>query len=1101
MKIKVFLLIMCLPVFLFCQGGTFTTLGEWGAGAYWDVFVKDNYAYCAAEDGGVDIIDISAKGNPRRITSIDTSDAYNVCVAGDYLYVARRHKDISIFNISNPASPWLAGNYTSRNVATGIKVSGQYAFVINNYLDVTGSYGELLILDISSPSNPVQVSKFNSAKILGDLSIYGNHVYLTAAVDNPFAPEQDGWMLVVDISDITSPQQVGTYDTPGAAWGIFASGNYAYIADGSTGLQIIGISDPTAPTPKGAVDTPGQYAFNVQTLGNIAYIANGVEGLAVVDVSNPSAPVLLDNFETRWNTNNLHVEGNYAYLANTYGGLNIIDISTPATPSLAGTFDQSIHLREVEISGDYAFIGSNDGLRVFDVSNPSNPVQFSYYQPYNWMETLGHNIGGNILYLLNGEGLETLDISNPVMIRKIGDRGILPSDGIRVEGNYIYVVEAFHGLSIYDVSDPANIVYKGALDTGSHGGNNIFVSKNVAYISGNRGLYIIDVSEPTAPSTVTVYNRGQYYRDVFVHGDYAFLTGAGLTILDVSNPASPSLAFKFDGFYCQGIFVEGKYAYVAANDKGLRIFDISNAADTVLVGSYTSGAVEHVTVKNDIIYAVDGPSGRLRTLSFTPPPRIGLDKTSLNFSATTNGWVSGPQTVYLNNTGAGTLTWTAYTAQDWLKCSPESGGNSDVLSVSVNPAGLSAGTYNGTITVSAPDALNSPQTIGVNLKVSEPSALNSPFGEFATPLDNSTVRSSIPVTGWALDDIGVQSVKIYRGTGNNLVYIGDAVFVEGARPDVQAAYPDYPNNSRAGWGYMLLTNFLPNGGNGSYSLHAIAQDAEGNQVTLGTKTIHCDNANAILPFGAIDTPTQGGVAWGNSYVNFGWALTPQPNNIATDGTTIDVWVDGVNLGHPVYNNYRSDIANLFPGYYNSEGAVGYFYLDATAYANGVHTIQWTVRDSAGNSDGIGSRYFIVQNQGTRSASAQATAQATARKTGPFFPGSSKPNREPVAIKKGFDINAAGELMQPDELGFIRLEIQELERLEINVFPLGQDKRLLIPSRPLPIGSSLEPDTGIYRWMPGPGFTGLHHLVFDIKEPDGTVNVQRIVVKILPRNSR
>ena len=36
-------------------------------------------------------------------------------------------------------------------------------------------------------------------------------------------------------------------------------------------------------------------------------------------------------------------------------------------------------------------------------------------------------------------------------------------------------------------------------------------------------------------------------------------------------------------------------------------------------------------------------------------------------------------------------------------------------------------------------------------------------------------------------------------------------------------------------------------------------------------------------------------------------------------------------------------------------------MDTTVYENGVHTIQWTVTDSAGNTDGIGSRYFIIRN--------------------------------------------------------------------------------------------------------------------------------------------
>ena len=241
---------------------------------------------------------------------------------------------------------------------------------------------------------------------------------------------------------------------------------------------------------------------------------------------------------------------------------------------------------------------------------------------------------------------------------------------------------------------------------------------------------------------------------------------------------------------------------------------------------------------------------------------------------------------------------------------------------------------------------------------------NLPFGSFDTPLNGATAAGSIPVTGWALDDKGIAGVKIYRQEGKNLVYIGDAVFVEGARPDVAAAFPGYPDNTKAGWGYMVLTHFLPDKGNGIFTFHAIATDIEGTDASLGTKTVTIDNANSVKPFGALDTPAQGGTASGSNFINWGWALTPQPNHIPIDGSTINVYVDGINLGHPNYNIYRSDIAAAFPSYANSNGAMGYYTLDTTAYENGVHTISWVVRDSNGNTDGIGSRYFTINNQET-----------------------------------------------------------------------------------------------------------------------------------------
>ena len=392
-----------------------------------------------------------------------------------------------------------------------------------------------------------------------------------------------------------------------------------------------------------------------------------------------------------------------------------------------------------------------------------------------------------------------------------------------------------------------------------------------------------------------------------------------------------------------------------------------------------------------------------------------------------------------------------------------------------------------------------------------------PFGTFETPIHGSTVCSSIPVTGWALDDTGVDNVKIYRDQGSGLVYIGDAVLVEGARPDVAEKYPEYPNNTNAGWGYMMLTNFLPNSGNGTFVIHVIATDRAGKTTTLGTKTIYCDNANAVKPFGAIDTPTQGGNASGSSFINWGWVLTPQPDHIPTDGSTINVYVDGVNLGHPTYNIYRSDIATLFPECVNSIGAAGYFHLDTTAYENGVHTIQWTARDSGGNTDGIGSRYFSISNTGT-STSSEQSYQANARPQTLIRNISQIAHipveySVPVRVKRGFKEDIEPQVVLVDETGMNRIDIKEVERVQIHLTDC-KDKNSTAESQgsnsftgylevnnrlePLPVGSTLDKQKGIFYWQPGPGFIGEYHFVFIEKEQNTDISRKNIVLKIAPR---
>jgi hypothetical protein len=495
------------------------------------------------------------------------------------------------------------------------------------------------------------------------------------------------------------------------------------------------------------------------------------------------------------------------------------------------------------------------------------------------------------------------------------------------------------------------------------------------------------------------------------------------------------------------------------------------------------------------------------------PPAITLNRTDLHFGVKLpmgETMQSDTQTLLVANSGGGTLQWSAVPTASWIEVNPASGTGPGEVLVSVDAAGLSQGTYTGAITVSDSAAVNSPQTVNVTLKVFQDTA--APFGSFDTPVDGAEVQGSIAVTGWVLDDIGIDSVKIYRGENNTLVYIGEAILVEGARPDVETAYPDYPNSYKAGWGYMMLTNFLPDQGNGTFTLYAQAEDKEGQTVTLGTKTITCDNAHAVEPFGAIDTPVPGEIASGSNYFNWGWALTPSPNTIPIDGSTILVWVDGVPLGHPVYNQYRQDVAALFPGYNNSSGAGGWFGLDTTAYENGVHTISWSVMDNAGNIDGIGSRYFTIQNlagstmqEKGNEASVRRTIKSFDQTFSKVWPPAGLP--EALFLKKGYNPDNELETLYADGNGHYTIEIKELERLIIYLEDLdtssdsGYYQGYLVngdPLKPLPIGSTLDRSRGVFYWQPGPGFLGTFRLVFIKTDQEGNIIGKDVRVNVIPK---
>lgn len=500
-------------------------------------------------------------------------------------------------------------------------------------------------------------------------------------------------------------------------------------------------------------------------------------------------------------------------------------------------------------------------------------------------------------------------------------------------------------------------------------------------------------------------------------------------------------------------------------------------------------------------------------------PGLVIGRNKLNFAYITGTEPPASQVLRVTINGD-PAAWSASADVSWISLNPASGSGSGSfeMNVSAVPGGLSPGTYYGTITVSAPGVPHSPQTAEVKLIVYGPNNTSPPVGAFTTPEDGATVSSSVALTGWVVDDVGVKNVRIYLGETTGDIYLGEAVFVEGARPDVEEAFPDYPGNHSAGWGYMLLSHFLPNGGNGTYVISAFAEDVEGHVVSLGSKTIICDNANAVKPFGAIDSPEQGGTASGEGYVNWGWALTPQPNAIPIDGSTIDVFVDGYSVGNPNYNIFRSDIANLFPGYANSDGASGFFVLDTTPYQDGVHTIHWTVRDDAGNSDGIGSRFFQISNSTEERST--ANSRTAPNPNAPILPKSYAVRSthhlmmlpmtaaEPVEVRKGFNEKTPPQWLETGPGNLLTVSIPELQRVVIHLDPTKSHilrgayqltGKNLDRLTALPIGSTLDIRDNAFYWQPGAGFLGDYHMVFILETTNGVIFRKNVKVTVTPGN--
>ena len=264
-------------------------------------------------------------------------------------------------------------------------------------------------------------------------------------------------------------------------------------------------------------------------------------------------------------------------------------------------------------------------------------------------------------------------------------------------------------------------------------------------------------------------------------------------------------------------------------------------------------------------------------------PVMALDKPALSFGAVTSGATftrqSAAQVVRLTQTGAGSVTWTATSAQSWLQVTPASGTGSALLTVTVSPGGgvPASGTLSGSVVVSYSGASTTSGVVNVTLQLFPSGSSAPPLGFVDTPAENATgLAGAVPFTGWAIDDVGITALSLCRAAvageaaapdarcgGYPEIYVGDSVFIEGARPDLAAAFPTYPRNTQAGWGLMVLTNQLPAQGNGTYAFFMWAHDVEGAATLIGTRTFTCDNAHANKPFGTIDTPAQGETISGN----------------------------------------------------------------------------------------------------------------------------------------------------------------------------------------------------------------------------------------------
>lgn len=290
-----------------------------------------------------------------------------------------------------------------------------------------------------------------------DVDVDGNYAYMATA-------KNDGGLSIIDVSDISNPEEEEDVDVGGKGRGVLKVGDYAYVGveKSSKGLAIVNVSDPDNPELESTLNI-GDYGNRMDKSGDYLFIGveNNSNSMKVINVSNPASPSVSATLNLGTSVNVVKINGNYAYLGtdDTSAGFQVVDISNPASPNVVYSLNVGGAVSGIDIGGTYAHIGllnTSDAYKVISISDPLLPSV-----------------------------LNTLDVG-----AKIQD--------VKVDGDYAYLAldQNDPGMAAINISDSPNVSLAYTRDIEGKGtsaetsGGYVFFTIDVS----NKGLVIIDVS-------------------------------------------------------------------------------------------------------------------------------------------------------------------------------------------------------------------------------------------------------------------------------------------------------------------------------------------------------------------------------------------------------------------------------------------------------------------------------------------------------------------------------------------------------------------------------------------------------------------------------
>jgi hypothetical protein len=318
----------------------------------------------------------------------------------------------------------------------------------------------------------------------------------------------------------------------------------------------------------------------------------------IADVSDPSAPVIvsLNVPSPTGYVTDVQLQGNTAFLLQSdYGGGSVVsamELREDGAFSYDGYAEVALHdsyPKGIRIHDDHLYVfDENSTVHTIDINGPDAP-RFVSRQELN-VEVADAAFHGEHAYVtVRYWKMSIFDVSDPSEMIKVGeyaspdpDIDFLIPGQIEVAGDYCYVLsgngwEHESRLQVLDLTEPAEPIEVGAVDVPTGSDATILVLEPPrAYLIDSSRVHVVDVSNPTNPRRIGVSRDvrmryvGYGLNEAAVEGGHLYVVAPDLLAFDVRSTGNPR---PFGRYALAGLAVDtsGDFAYVATGDAGLTV--------------------------------------------------------------------------------------------------------------------------------------------------------------------------------------------------------------------------------------------------------------------------------------------------------------------------------------------------------------------------------------------------------------------------------------------------------------------------------------------------------------------------------------------------